>query len=66
MDENIKNMFFDSNSLLFEEPANLLKQELREPAVYNAVISAIATGSSKMNEIVTKVSIERRNVSFLV
>ena len=49
----IKN-FFSPDSLLFEEPNNLLKQELREPAVYNSIIAAIATGSSKLNEIATK------------
>ena len=52
--ENIFRNFFSPNSLLFEEPGNLLKQELREPAVYNAIITAIASGSSKMNEIATK------------
>ncbi|MDR1322589.1 MAG: ATP-binding protein [Gracilibacteraceae bacterium] len=52
--ENITKNFFSPDSLLFEEPSNLLKQELREPAVYNAIITAIAAGSSKLNEIATK------------
>ncbi len=47
--------FFDRSCYLYEEPANLLKQELREPAVYNAIIKAIAEGASRLNEIVTKV-----------
>ena len=59
LDENIKRMFFKPQGLLFEEPNNLLKQELREPAVYSAIISAIAAGSSKLNEIVTKIDTER-------
>lgn len=50
--------FFDRSAYLFEEPANLLKQELREPAVYNSVITAIAEGASHMNEICTKSGIE--------
>jgi len=58
MEENIKRIFFRPHGLLFEEPNNLLKQELREPAVYNAIIGAIATGSSKLNEIVTKIDTE--------
>ncbi|MDR2570758.1 MAG: ATP-binding protein [Oscillospiraceae bacterium] len=57
IEENIVKNFFSPNSLLFEEPGNLLKQELREPAVYNSIITAIATGSSKMNEIATKAHI---------
>lgn len=50
--------FFDHSAYLFEEPANLLKQELREPAVYNSIIAAIAEGASHMNEISTKSGIE--------
>ena len=42
---------------LFEESNNLLKQELRDPATYNAVIAAIAGGASRLNEIATKVGI---------
>lgn len=49
---------FNSSGYLFEEPENLLKQELREPAMYNSVISAIAGGASKLNEIATKVGVE--------
>ena len=52
--ENITRNFFSPNSLLFEEPNNLLKQELREPAVYNSIITAVAAGSSRLNEIATK------------
>ncbi len=53
----IENLF-NSASYLFEEPENLLKQELREPAVYNSIITAIAGGASKLNEIATKVGME--------
>lgn len=45
---------FDRSGYLFEEPENLLKQELREPGVYNSIITAIAEGASKLNEISTK------------
>ena len=50
--------FFSPYSYLFEEPENLLKQELREPAVYNSIITAIANGSAKLNEISDAVGIE--------
>ena len=56
--ENIIRNFFSTDSILFEEPANLLKQELREPAVYNSIITAIATGASKLNEIATAVNMQ--------
>ncbi len=53
--ENIKNTFFNPASALYEEPENLLKQEVREPALYNAIISAIAGGATRMSEISSKV-----------
>lgn len=53
--ENIRNTFLNPTSSLFEEPENLLKQEVREPALYNAIITAIANGASRMSEISTKV-----------
>lgn len=58
MDEAILNNLFQSSSYLFEEPENLLKQELREPAVYNSIITAVAGGASRSNEISTKVGLE--------
>ena len=58
LDEALKEHLFNASSYLFEEPENLLKQELREPAIYNSVISAIAGGASRSNEISTKVGVE--------
>ena len=55
VEENIKITFLNPASALFEEPENLLKQEVREPALYNAIIAAIATGSTRMSEISSKV-----------
>ncbi len=55
IEDNIKNTFLNPTSSLFEEPENLLKQEVREPALYNAIITAIATGASRMAEISAKV-----------
>jgi len=55
IEDNIKNTFLNPTSSLFEEPENLLKQEVREAALYNAIITAIATGASRMAEISTKI-----------
>lgn len=59
--DNIKNTFLNPMSFLYEEPVNLLKQEVREPGIYTALITAIATGSSRMSEISTKIG-ESTNV----
>jgi AAA+ ATPase superfamily predicted ATPase len=61
--ENIQELFFNPSGRLFEEPTNLLKQELKMPETYNAIIAAIAGGSSKLNEIATKVGIETSQCS---
>lgn len=58
LDEAILDHLLDASSYLFEEPGNLLKQELREPAVYNSVITAVAGGASRMNEIATKAGLD--------
>lgn len=53
--ENIENLFLNPDSPLFEEPTSLLKQEVREPALYNAIITAVAGGATKMSVIASKV-----------
>lgn len=55
-EENIKRLFFNISGYLYNEPMMLLQQELREPAMYNTIISAIALGASRLNEIATKVN----------
>ncbi len=55
VEENIKNIYLNPVSFLFEEPTNLLKQETREPAIYTAIITAVANGASRMSEISGKV-----------
>ena len=50
--------FFDASAYLFEEPENLLKQELREPANYNSIITSIAGGRTRLNEISAVTRIE--------
>lgn len=56
--DNVINTFLIPGGYLYEEPENLLKQEMREPATYNAIIKAIATGASKSNEIASKAGLE--------
>lgn len=61
--KNMEELFFNPSGRLFEEPSNLLKQELKIPQTYNGIITAIATGSSRLNEIATKVGIETSQCS---
>lgn len=61
--ENVLEMYLNPNAYLYEEPSNLMKQELKEPSNYNAIVEAIAKGSTKLNEISAKVQMENSNVS---
>lgn len=49
--ENVERVFLEPSSILFEEPQNLLKQEVQKSATYNAVIGAIAEGRTTANQI---------------
>ncbi|MBO5094003.1 MAG: ATP-binding protein [Lachnospiraceae bacterium] len=63
VDDNIIQLFFDESGRLFEEPVNLMKQELREPMTYHSIVAAIAGGAGKLNEIATKTGLESSGCS---
>ncbi len=52
--ENAKEHILSKKGGLYEEIDFLLKEELREPDVYKAILSAIASGSTKVAEISDK------------
>ena len=56
--ENIISLYLNDSGALYEEPTNLLKQELREPATYNGIIDSIAAGASRLSEIASKNNME--------
>ena len=49
--DGIINEFLNPEAHLYEEPDILLKQELREPALYNTTLNALAKGKNKLNEL---------------
>ena len=61
--EAIYESFLKKSGVLYEEPENLLKQELREPAVYNTLIASIADGATRLNEISTKAGEDNKKCS---
>ncbi|MBQ9067884.1 MAG: ATP-binding protein [Eggerthellaceae bacterium] len=58
LEQNVECLFLNPGSILYEEPLNLLKQEVSKASPYNAVISAIAGGASQHNEISRKAGLE--------
>ena len=63
VEDNVKNTYLNPAGAIYEEPVNLLKQEVREPAIYVAVITAIAAGASRMSEICSKVGEETNTIA---
>jgi len=51
---NLNQLFLQRNSRLLEEPMNLLNMEVKDPSSYFAVLTAIADGASRHNEVATK------------
>jgi len=56
--ENLEHTILNPSSYLFEEPTNLLQQEVRESAMYNTIIKAIAEGSSRHSQIASSAGIK--------
>lgn len=59
---NIKHLLLNKNSSLFSEPEYFLKLELREPAVYNTILSALAQGKRKLNDIHLETGFSRAKI----
>lgn len=51
LDENLIYLFLTPSGKLFEEPINLLLQELKNPEIYQQILYAIANGASKNKDI---------------
>ena len=66
MREAVIGEFLLPSGHLREEPGNLLKQELREPAAYNSILAAIAGGATKLNEIAQAAGMEVQKLGFYI
>lgn len=63
LEDNVKKNILRRGCTLYNEVEFLIKQELREPAVYNTIIEAIALGNNSFNDILTKTQIEKSKLS---
>jgi len=62
-EENLRELYFEINGYLLNEGVLLMKQEFREPATYNAVLQAIASGANTLNEIAGFTKLENTLIS---
>lgn len=63
IEQNIASKILRNGSFLKDEPSFLLRQELREPAVYNSIFEAIAGGATRINDIASKIHEEPQKCS---
>ncbi|HEY5586490.1 MAG TPA: ATP-binding protein [Ruminiclostridium sp.] len=66
IEENIKNNILTRGSVLYNEVEFLMRQELRETSIYNTLITTIAMGNTKLNDIYQKTQIDRAKISVYI
>ena len=62
--DNIEAAFLSPDAFLYEEPLNLLRQEVAKAGAYNSVIGAIANGRTTNNEIATAAGIRSSDLTY--
>ena len=62
-EENVIELMFDTSGILYEEPLMLLRQELREPALYNSILDAIGSGETAPKRIAERSGVSSSSMS---
>ncbi|KAB5608320.1 ATP-binding protein [Bifidobacterium jacchi] len=60
--QNMQARCFSQNGILYEEPMMLLRQELREPALYSSILDAVGAGRTKPKEIAELAGVDPNTV----
>ena len=60
---NIKKNILSTETILYNEIEFHMKQQLRETAIYNTLISAIALGNTQLNQINQKTQIDKAKIT---
>ncbi len=61
--ENLISEILTEGAFLNDEPQTLLRMELREPAVYNSILEAVANGCNRIMEIADRIHEEKSKCS---
>ena len=61
--DNVEASVLSKGEFLHEEPEFLLRQELREPTTYMAILEAIAAGSTRVTEIANEIGRDASGLS---
>lgn len=63
LEANLERRVLTRGEPLYEEVPFLLREELRDPRVYHAVLASVAAGATRFGEISSKVGLDRANLS---
>ena len=63
LQDNIVKNVLTKGCVLYSEVEFLIRQELREPAMYNTIIEAVALGNTALNDIYTKTQLDKVKIS---
>lgn len=58
LEQNVERLFFDIAGVLYAEPQMLLRQELREPALYSSILDAIGMGATTPKRIAERAGMD--------
>jgi hypothetical protein len=61
--ENVRTSVVSKGTFLYEEPEFFLRQELREPATYMAILEAMAAGSTRVTDIANAAGRDAKGMS---
>ncbi len=62
-EENIRNLYFDVSGYLNDNPTAFHQRELREPAMYGSILYAVASGFTRLNEVMAAIGEEKSKTS---
>ncbi len=63
MEDNIRHKLLRKGSVLYSEPEVLIRQEFREPAIYNMILRSIAAGNTSLGNIYSTTGIEKNKIA---
>ena len=64
--ENLLKLMFRPEGVLFAEAETFLKKELRELGSYNAILTSLALGNNKLNDIYARTGFSRAKISVYI
>jgi AAA+ ATPase superfamily predicted ATPase len=63
IEQNIRNRILKKGEILYEEAKILLKEEFREPRIYELILKQISLGHNSYGEIVNATHLDKGNIS---